>query len=347
MKLELQTNINRRFASNDFMPGQRIMREEYEKTQQRLIFLRGGDPHLSNQFPNFNSIVQTLRRNGNHQVTGSPNTIEELLAIPQLPEIFENVIISFNSYEEEDGSIAAFIILGTWEDFEILLREVLWMADGTFKSLCHPFNEDRIGQAFSISSFFGIEPTRKLYPRLMILMSRRTELAYSQVLNVLFDLAASKLNMAPNDIKLEILSVDFEVAVANAFHKVVSNRLLRPLRVSGCHFHYAESIIHNMISNGLLRDYMDPASRLQIYVSKLIALPFIPVHLVTAAYGRIELPPGAAGIDRFRKFRAYFEKQWFRTVEIQVWNCCQPESYYYTNNAQERLHLYYLYLYGK
>ena len=36
-KLDLQTNINRRFASNDFMPGQRIMREEYEKTQQRLI----------------------------------------------------------------------------------------------------------------------------------------------------------------------------------------------------------------------------------------------------------------------------------------------------------------------
>ncbi len=63
---------------------------------------------------------------------------------------------------------------------------------------------------------------------------------------------------------------------------------------------------------------MDPASRLQIYVSKLIALSFIPAHLVTAAYGRMELvPPGAADIDRFRKFRAYFEKQ-YRNTSVEL-----------------------------
>jgi hypothetical protein len=146
-------------------------------------------------------------------------------------------------------------------DIEWLSRCPNWFADGTFKTVPKEFD-----QLYSIHGNDG--QTTK--PCVFALMRGRSETAYRHLLNTLHVLFPQ---LSPQHVTL-----DFEIATISAFRHIFLS-----IVVSGCSFHFNQSIWRAIQRNSLAAQYRsEPLLRAQ--VARIFAMPYVPTEFVFQAF---------------------------------------------------------------
>lgn len=95
-----------------------------------------------------------------------------------------------------------------------------------------------------------------------VLCTHKNSLTYQTIFEEL------KKNVTDFDPKQ--ITVDFELAAIKAIKNVFP-----AAKIQGCHFHFAQNVVHNLGQNGLKRRY-ETDSKFAHEIRKIIALPFIP-----------------------------------------------------------------------
>lgn len=111
-----------------------------------------------------------------------PTTYEALTTIPEeftLTKKGDPFLLVFESFIEEDSGLncGPILIFATKDDLMALFEASVIAADGTFRIKPKPFAAHRSSQVFTLNSFFGVENSRRLYRRALILMPKRTKVS--------------------------------------------------------------------------------------------------------------------------------------------------------------------------
>lgn len=156
--------------------------------------------------------------------------------------------------------------------------------DGTFKVTSIPFY-----QLFSIHSFTNIETERKkIFPRIFILMSGKSDLLHNIAFQLLFQYAYNKNGLLRADCLWANFIMDFDSAL------IPSVRLNFPLLlcIYGCYYHMCQAIYRHITTLGLSIEYNDDRTGLKVFIKYLYALAFLPEELIMETYTTIlsEIP---------------------------------------------------------
>ena len=211
---------------------------------------------------------------------------------------------------------------------EWLVRSSVWLVDGTFKS-CPP----GFYQILAIHGFvFG-----KTFPFCFILMKSKEEAAYDLV----FEKIKELVKMEPDRIV-----IDFEKALRNSLGK----KFIRT-KISGCHFHYAQSLYKYLKDTcKLAKEYKENVELRNIF-RKILNLAFFPSAAVYMEYEMLidELKEDE-NFKKLNEFIKYFEKNYMGRFEnnnfiepiyqISFWNVYERirNDEPRTNNAVEGWH---------
>lgn len=166
-----------------------------------------------------------------------------------------------------------------------------------------------------------------LFPVFFALMTRKTTDLYKAV----FD----KLHETLPDFRPAQVIADYEEAPIAAMQSTFGN----DLTVSGCWFHYAQSVVKQLRKLGLTNAYKnDPDT--QKMLRCLMSLPLLPVDSINQAYQDIKslLNPQSESKDQLEKMLRYVERQWLLKATIGPARLSVHDSPSRTNNAVESFH---------
>jgi hypothetical protein len=212
--------------------GSRIaLRQAFNEIQNGL------SPSAQVQLGQYRSNAGSGRRHRNDALfrdVSSPNTISEMpLDIPlQFTQLVRAnsptptpFLLWYEKYTEDDGdNEAMFMIFGTMADLIHLIQAEHLFADGTHDATPMPFcsgRNARSGQLFTINTLFGLENSQRLYTRLYVLTTRRTERFYRLMYKAIFSVLLDNVQgFQSHHLKWRRFSLDFELAHVNALTAV-------------------------------------------------------------------------------------------------------------------------------
>lgn len=146
-----------------------------------------------------------------------------------LPDVFTSIdgqqfLLWYETYTEDDGGEAMFMIFGTVRDLEYLINAEHLSVDGTFSPTPLPFYAPpnaRSAQLFTINSLYGLPDSQRLYTRLYVLTTRRTERFYRLMYAAIFQIFADNIaGFTPTRLNWKRVSMDFELAHISAMSAV-------------------------------------------------------------------------------------------------------------------------------
>jgi hypothetical protein len=185
----------------------------------------------------FKSNAVSGRRARNDAIYGgisSPNIISEMP--PDIPVQFTQIVRSGGSsltpfllwkeqYTEDDGDDEAmFMVFGTQDCLIYLMQADHIFADGTSSATPIPFCSGRnaqSGQLFTINTLFGLINSQRLYTRLYVLTTRRTERFYRLMYDAIISIMSANIaGFQPSHLRWNRFTMDFEQAHLNAITAV-------------------------------------------------------------------------------------------------------------------------------
>ena len=149
-------------------------------------------------------------------------------------------------------------------------------ADGNYH--CAP---GMFSQLYTIHAYIG----KKLFPIIFAFLPEKTRAVYERMLTLIKNqIAATFIFESGQGVVWQPLTfeIDFERAMISA----VTNVLSCP--VKGCLFHFRQAIIRRADSYRLDKYYNITSHPINKLVRMVLALPFVPQHLVVQAFGLIE-----------------------------------------------------------
>ncbi|KRY25872.1 hypothetical protein T03_4439, partial [Trichinella britovi] len=103
---------------------------------------------------------------------------------------------------------------------------------------------------------------------------------------------------------------DFETALIPAIQGNFPNT-----QVQGCFFHFCQAVLQQVGRLGLRNDYINN-QEIRKKVKMLMALAFLPVHLVSAGFEIINVGTSSELEALFQ----YFQQEWLPATKIKLWN---------------------------
>ena len=214
-------------------------------------------------------------------------------------------------------------IFTTLEQLELLADSRFNLADGTFKTASPPYQQ--------LYSIHGIENNRRV-PLVFALMTNKATADYQRLLHLLhrYTRRATNRVWAP-----DMIITDYEIGMMNAVATELPNT-----DHGGCLFHFDQAIFKKVKEYGLVRAYRRD-QRVQDFVRKIMALPFLPIPLLRMNYNQhkhahrrlIRRYPGLARLTR------YFENTWLNgPFPLVMWNVYNRQCRLRTTNAVEGWH---------
>jgi hypothetical protein len=130
--------------------------------------------------------------------------------------------------------------------------------DGTFKSLSTSFY-----QVYIIHCYFN----NQSFPILYCFLSGKSERLYLKIFNIIKNKFQNQgINFNPTNIQ-----IDFEFAVFNALRSLWPNT-----KISGCYFHFAQSIWRKVQNFGLVSRFNDDEN-FRTCIEMCYTLPLVPI----------------------------------------------------------------------
>ena len=152
-------------------------------------------------------------------------------------------------------------------------------------------------------------------------MSSRQKVDYENVLTTVKEIV--------DECQLEEIMVDFESAVWGAISKVFPQVVIK-----GCTFHWTQAVWRKIQELGLAPGYYNEEG-IQIYLRKLLALPFLPKEFISSVFLNLA---AEANSDPLRSLCDYISRTWInnRTWPPSAWSCFMQSVR--TNNDLEGWH---------
>lgn len=187
------------------------------------------------------------------------------------------------------------IVFATEDGLQTLASAKRWYIDGTFKMVRQPFK-----QLMTIHSFIRSGDEIKQVPLVYVIMSGKRKMDYKKVLK-------SVKRMLPTQPSVQNFVVDFEAGVWQAIRKVFPE-----LEISGCVFHWTQSVWRKVQDLGLVVAYREDNGS-HSFIRKLLALPFLPSEHIESAFRKIQ---DAANTPALVQLTSYVEATWMTN---QLW----------------------------
>ncbi len=246
--------------------------------------------------------------------------------IPESPDALAAVLpdatqynIHFREVVSSGAGNTALIFFG---DFLIpLLPQIHHLSfDGTFQTVPKIFL-----QLFTIMAVTSSSPHS--FPVIFVLMSSKTQELYEAVISKVKDLFP--------ELSPQTLMSDFELSSRNAMEISFPTAVL-----SGCVFHYAQSIWKRLQKLGLSKTYKDNLA-FKRHARKLMNLPHLPPQHIVEEAEVVFSELDQVGMNQTErslahKLHKYIKKFWFRTItpeKLSVFSCTRA-----TNNDLEAYH---------
>ena len=214
-------------------------------------------------------------------------------------------------------------IFTTSEQLQLLADSRFLVADGTFKTASAPYQQ--------LYTIHGIANNRRV-PLVFALMTNRATGDYTRLLQLLRRYVFQATNR-PFD--PDMIITDYELGMINAVGIELPNT-----DHGGCHFHFTQAIFGKVKEYGLVRAYRGD-QRVQEFVRKIMALPFLPIALLRLNYNLhtqrnrrlIRHYPALARLLR------YFEMTWLNgPFPLALWNVYNRPLRLRTSNVCESWH---------
>lgn len=219
------------------------------------------------QLPTENALKQLLRRTRNAGRPREPESLDDLELGEDCKFTLQGKSFLRCNVTCDDG--ARVIVFTTDENIRHLASSRTWLMDGTFKTVSRLFE-----QLYTVHGYVQ----GSLFPLVFCLMSRRTQLAYQQLLREVTDIAAEQqILLCPTTVL-----VDFEVAAINAVRVELPDA-----SIHGCFFHLCQILWRRVQNLGLTKLYADNVDDFAIKVRQLAALAFLPVEDVRETYSSL------------------------------------------------------------
>jgi hypothetical protein len=199
----------------------------------------------------------------------------------------------------------------------------MWKADGTFKSAPKGFT-----QAYTVHAR---HPRGETVPVLHVLMVRKSKGDYRRLFRWLNSVLKDKNNSIG---ALHTILIDFEMASKKAM-EIELKTAARGIDIKGCRFHFGQAVSRNFDKKGL-KPLKDNEEVFQ-WKKRILGLPLLPPKYVRYIWEtELKNYPKVRGFSsQFKKFCAYFEKQWLSSDEyITHWNHFNNSLCRTTNSAE-------------
>lgn len=211
--------------------------------------------------PAYTASQRTIERS--RKKRGHPHGIVNSLADISIPETLQRTIrgSNFLLWDSGAGDDNRVLVFGTTDNLSLLEQHDHWFIDGTFKVSPRIFY-----QVFSIHALIN----NSAYPLIYALLPDKTAQGYERTLRKIKELRPS--------LKPASIMSDFEKASQNACRTV-----FQEAQLVGCFFHLGQCLWRKVQDLHLAESYRDDAN-LRMHVKMLLALSFIPVGDVPAAF---------------------------------------------------------------
>ena len=164
------------------------------------------------------------------------------------------------------------------------------------------------------------------FPIFFAVMTRNTEALYVKVFEKMQELVPQ---FTPSS-----AMADFEEASVSAFCRVFG-----AVSVTGCWFHFANSIIKRVHKVGLKDEYVREPE-VQDIVRCLLGLPLLPVDEISPAFDdvKLELSNDSPFVNKLTDLLRYAGRQWIQKRTVGPARLCVRENRNRTNNVLESFH---------
>lgn len=245
-------------------------------------------------------------------------------------------LLVFKDYIDENGTAdGVILVFATTSDLENLFRAEVVLIDGTFKIKPSPYARVRGAQVFTVNTFIGVFPSKRMMRRVLAILPKKSEHCYWTFWRLTLEAAEQSRNIdisAPNSIKWKELSCDFEIGMHNAFLNVAYNVLHLPLiLLACCHMHYCSSLIKKVKELGLAIAYQNEVSGWRYVMSLFFALAFLPAKMIPPVYVHIRenvMIEEMRNNDQVSQFLIYYENTYIDNpvIPLESWSVFERDD---------------------
>lgn len=201
----------------------------------------------------------------------------------------------FHRLDIEIGDGNRLLLFYSNNDLSILCRSPTIFMDGTFKAAPRLFY-----QLYTIHGTVG----PYVYPLVYCLTTRKSQDVYTTILTHL-QAAATELGFVFEPVSV---TCDFERATINAIQEVFPET-----NVTGCLFHWTQSVWRHIVSLGLKRLYSDDQN-VKSSILMLLALPFVPPADIVDVFVQLRQEIIEMGAEVVLPLWDYIDKTYVRGV---------------------------------
>ncbi|XP_052102154.1 uncharacterized protein LOC127735816 [Mytilus californianus] len=161
----------------------------------------------------------------------------------------------------------------------------------------------------------------KQIPLLFVLMSRREKKDYKAVFTRLVELIPQH--------RVQAFCLDFEAGAWSAVKSVFPTA-----DIKGCAFHWGQAVMRKVANLGLKTAYSSDKA-VNVFIKKVLALPYLPAGHILPAYRQLTVPPTS---PLLHQLMVYIHRAW---LQCSVWSVAQWSVYQLsirTNNDVEGWH---------
>lgn len=177
---------------------------------------------------------------------------------------------------DSKGDRGRITIFGTLELLKLMFSAIFWAIDGTFKT--RPFMFAQLLTIFA-SGIAGDNYT--CYPMAWVLMSRKTQVQYQQLMKMLYQLAIQHKFA----INIAYVQTDFEMGISTAVLLEIKSTTIPPVKIHTkfCSFHLFKILNERIKTFGLGKWLYSSVENYDMF-NQLRALSYLPPELINDAF---------------------------------------------------------------
>jgi hypothetical protein len=285
-----------------------------KRVYDEVIIDHDGD---DDDLPEFSRVRSRLNRKRASMLPPIPGDVDDVDIMAEWAETWSGG--RFLSYQDNQWGL---LIFATDDNFRRLQRCQDIYIDGTFKTCPAPY-----GQFVTIHGLYH----DRAIPFIMCLMEGRTVGHYRQLLQ---HVKRSVRRVSGHQLQPRRVICDFELALKNA----IETELPRS-RISGCYFHFCQSLWRKVQELGLSRAYTR-RRRVKKCIRKCMALGHLPLPLVRNNFRLLTTARETRRLVRrypaLQEFFQYVERNYINgQFEPRMWNVFERTNDNRTNNYVE------------
>lgn len=252
----------------------KVLKEQAQQTNDQPVqiiqnIVANSSQEIFPYLPSRDALRQSIKRIRRSDFPAEPQSLENLI----IPEYMKKILDGSN-FLIKDSTINnnRILIFTTIANINQLEQSILWIMDGTFKTVPTIFK-----QLYTIHGFVERNENSWIMPLVYVLMSSKSEECYQTLFQDLIDFG----NEHDIDLQPQFVLTDFEIAAIKAIRAEFSG-----VQNKGCHFHLSQNIYRKVQEFSLTVLY-GTDENFSLLIRHIPALAFLPYNKIPTAFDEL------------------------------------------------------------